>query len=385
MTRASDAPSIGLSATNPCHLYPMAQALDASGIPVTFYSGYPRWRLRSPAPKSLRTHSLRTLITYGLLRFPERMRPAARTLFRWQDRSFDQWVGNHLSRHDFVHAMPGQSLATFHAARGLGVRTVLNHATGPSRDWVAIMQTEYQRVGLDLRSQTVYDEAFFVRESKEYELADFHCAASSLVASQLQADGIAPDRIWVVPYGADPTVFFPGSPRETSYRILFAGQISLRKNLRTLLQALKLLDRADWELICCGAISEEAKPDLAQGAGRTPVRFSGPISQTELAEQMRASSVLVLPSLEEGFGLVVPQALACSTPCIVSESVGAKDLIEVRRNGSTFAARNVQALAEELVYWSEHRTRVPGDYSWRAPASRLLALSRFALEQSVER
>jgi glycosyltransferase involved in cell wall biosynthesis len=313
------------------------------------------------------------------------MRPAARTLFRWQDTSFDQWVGNQLSKHDFVHAMPGQSLATFHTARGLGVRTVLNHATGPSRDWVTIMQSEYQRVGLDLRSETVYDEAFFARERKEYELADFHCAASSLVASQLQAGGITPERIWVVPYGADPSVFFPGSGGETPFRILFAGQISLRKNLLTLLQALKQLDRPDWELVCCGAISEEAKPDLAQGAGHTPVRFLGPVPQTELAGQMRAASVLVLPSLEEGFGLVVPQALACGNPCIVSESVGAKDLIEVRRNGSTFAARNVQALAEELVYWSEHRTRVPGDYSWRAPAFRLLALSKAALEQSVER
>ncbi|MBV8585122.1 MAG: glycosyltransferase [Verrucomicrobia bacterium] len=55
----------------------------------------------------------------------------------------------------------------------------------------------------------------------------------------------------------------------------------------------------------------------------------------QLSEQMRQASVLVLPSLEEGFGLVVPQALACGAPCIVSESIGAKDLIEVRRNGST--------------------------------------------------
>jgi glycosyltransferase involved in cell wall biosynthesis len=360
----------------------MAQALDAAGASTTFYSGYPRWRLRNPVPKCLRTHSCRTLITYGLLRLPEKMRPTGRTLFAWQDAGFDRWVSQHLSQHDFIHAMPGQALATFRAARRLGIRTVLNHATGPSSNWVGIMRDEYQRVGLQIEKATVYDDSFFARESEEYQMADFHCAASTLVAAQLRDTGIPAERIWVVPYGADPAVFFPGPGPETKYRILFAGQISLRKNLTTLLSALRLLDRPEWELICCGAVSDEARADLAQGAGRTPVHFRGPIPQTQLSEQMRRASVLVLPSLEEGFGLVVAQALACGTPCIVSESVGAKDLIEVRRNGSTFAAQNVEALAEELVFWSERRTRVSGDYSWKHPAVRLLTFSAAALQRS---
>ncbi|MBV8968764.1 MAG: glycosyltransferase family 4 protein [Verrucomicrobia bacterium] len=256
----------------------------------------------------------------------------------------------------------------------------MNHATGPSRNWVAIMQAEYQRVGLQLEKATVYDDSFFARESEEYQLTDFHCAASTVVAEQLRNIGIPSERTWVVPYGADPAVFFPGPGPETKYRILFAGQISLRKNLRTLLRALRLLDRPDWELICCGAVSDEARPDLAEGAGRTPVNFRGPISQTQLSEQMRQASVLVLPSLEEGFGLVVAQALACGTPCIVSESVGAKDLIEVRQNGSTFAPQNVHALADELVFWADHGTRVSGDYSWKNPAGRLLTLSAGVLQ-----
>ena len=358
----------------------MSQALDAAGAPATFYSGYPRWRLRHPVPKCVRTHSFRTLVTYALLRLPEKVRPAGRTLFAWQDTAFDRWVSQHLSKHDFIHAMPGQALTTFRVARRLDIQTVLNHATGLSRNWVAIMQAEYQRVGLQLERATVYDDSFFARESEEYQLADFHCAASTLVAAQLRNTGIPSERIWVVPYGADPAIFFPGPGPETKYRILFAGQISLRKNLLTLLRALRLLDRPDWELICCGGISDEARPDLAQSAGRTPVHFRGPISQTQLSEEMRRASVLVLPSLEEGFGLVVPQALACGTPCIVSESVGAKDLIEVRRNGSTFAPHNVQALAAELVFWAEHRIRVSGDYSWNGPAARLLNLSAGALQ-----
>jgi len=75
---------------------------------------------------------LRTLVTYGLLRAPERFRPRSRTLFLWQDQNFDRWVARTLHKHDFVHAIPGQALQIFRRARALGLRTVLNHATGPS-------------------------------------------------------------------------------------------------------------------------------------------------------------------------------------------------------------------------------------------------------------
>jgi glycosyltransferase involved in cell wall biosynthesis len=94
---------------------------------------------------------------------------------------------------------------------------------------------------------------------------------------------------------------------------------------------------------------------------------------------MRTSSVLVLPSLEEGFGLVVPQALACGTPCIVSDRVGARDLISHRENGSIFAVGDSSALAAELRFWEEQRVVIQGDFSWRQPARRLISLSREAL------
>jgi glycosyltransferase involved in cell wall biosynthesis len=99
------------------------------------------------------------------------------------------------------------------------------------------------------------------------------------------------------------------------------------------------------------------------------------VGQRALAEEFRQSSVLVLPSLEEGFGLVVPQALACGLPCIVSDRVGAADLIRHRDNGSIFPVGDIEALREELVYWSARRIRVQDDVSWRQSATRLVALS----------
>lgn len=357
----------------------MARALgDALG---TYYSGYPQWKLGAAAGLNVRTHSLRTNVVYGLLKFvPERLRPSSRRLFVWQDHGFDRWVGAHLEKCDFIHAMPGQCLATFRAARRLGIRTVLNHATGPVREWVRIMEPEYARVGLRLADVCPYDDAYFRREAEEYALSDWHCAASTIVRDQLVAGGVARDRIWVVPYGADPALFFADeTPPPRDFRIVFAGQVGLRKGLRTLLEALTLAGRSTWRVDFYGAVLGEARADLAAYRGQTPLAFHGPVSQAQLGEAFRRSSVVVLPSLEEGFGLVAPQALNCGVPCIVSDRTGARDLIRPGTNGSIISTGSASALAAELAWWSDHPRRVRDAHHWPEPAARLRTLSEAAL------
>ena len=68
---------ISISATNPCHLYPMAIELSELGHLGAYYSGYPQWKLPGADPPDVRTHSLRTNIVYGMLKFlPEIAAPA---------------------------------------------------------------------------------------------------------------------------------------------------------------------------------------------------------------------------------------------------------------------------------------------------------------------
>lgn len=374
--------NISISATNPCHLFPLARELARRDALGCYYSGYPQWKLGAAADGlPIRTHSLRTNAVYASLRFlPKALRPSSRALFLWQDHGFDRWVGRHLAPCDFIHAMPGQCLQTFKQAKTIGAHTVLNHATGPVREWVRIMAPEYARAGLRLTDVCPYDAAYFAREEQEYALADFHCAASTVVREQLIGIGIAPEKIWLAPYGADPAVFHPGdSAPPPEFRIAFAGQLGLRKGLRALLGALELAGRADWQMHFYGAVLDEAQHDLARYRGATPLTFHGPLPQSALADAFRRSSVLVLPSLEEGFGLVVPQALNCGAPCIVSDRVGAKDLIEHRANGSIVPVENTAALAAELLWWSENPARLRQTFDWSAPAETLIAQSRAAL------
>ena len=368
---------ISFAATNPCHVYPFAVELAKVGALGAYYSGYPAWKLPGSDALPLHVHSLRTNIVYGLLKYaPEWLRPSSRSLFLWQDRGFDRWTGAHLAACDFIHGIPGQCRHTFRAAKKLGVRTVLNHATGPVRDWVQIMEPEYARAGLKLTDVCPYDADYFCREDEEYALADFHCAASTVVREQLVARGIEPARIWLVPYGADARIFHSGLP---PFRIVFAGQVGLRKGLRTLLDALTLAARKDWRVEFFGAVLGEARGDLDAYRGVTPLTFHGAVSQQKLADAFRAGTVLVLPSLEEGFGLVVPQALSCGCPAIVSDRVGAKDLVRHRDNGSIFKTNDASALAAELGWWAENPRRTSDAVGWKQPAEILLSASRAAL------
>jgi alpha-maltose-1-phosphate synthase len=276
--------------------------------------------------------------------------------------------------------MPGQALRGFQRARQLGIRTVLNHATGPVREWVRIMEPEYQRVGLRLTDWCPYDAAYFAREDQEYAFADFHCVASTVVRDQLISLGIPPDKIWLSPYGADPEIFH-SRDRATPppFRILFAGQLSLRKGLRTLLQSLELLNDPAIEMHFYGAASPEAEPDLAAFKGPISLNLHGPVSQRDLAQAFRDASLLILPSLEEGFGLVIPQALNCGLPCIVSDRVGAKDLIQHRENGSIFPSGDPTSLAAEIAWWQTHWHPTQGGHDWSPPARQLIAASLRAL------
>jgi len=374
---------ISFSATNPCHMWPTARAVAELGGLGHFYSGYPAWKLQDGDMPHVRCYSWRTNIVYGLLKYaPRWLRPRSRRLFLWQDTGFDRSVGRHLEACDFIHAMPGQALCTFRAAKKLGIRTVLNHATGPVREWVKIMRPEYERIGQKVEEVSPYDAAYFAREDEEYALADYHCAASTIVREQLEGMGIPRERIWVVPYGADTgaPVFVRGENDQppAGFRILFAGQIGIRKGLRTLLEALMLAGRSGWQVDFVGARLPESDTDFADYTGSVPFHFRGALPQERVAEFMRGSSVLVLPSLEEGFGLVIPQALNCGCPCIVSDRVGGKDFIRERDNGSIFPVGSAEALAAELRWWSENPRRTADNFTWTAGARTLIAESEAA-------
>jgi glycosyltransferase involved in cell wall biosynthesis len=75
----------------------------------------------------------------------------------------------------------------------------------------------------------------------------------------------------------------------------------------------------------------------------------------ELPELYNRASVVVFPSLNDGFGLVILEAMACRVPVIATENTGGPDVIRDGVDGFIIPIRDVEALKERLLWLYEHR------------------------------
>jgi glycosyltransferase involved in cell wall biosynthesis len=181
----------------------------------------------------------------------------------------------------------------------------------------------------------------------EADMADWVLAASTFVKRGCEEQGVAEDRIFVVPYGVDTDLFKPDldRPFRQRYRVLFAGGVSQRKGIKYLLETFCGLALPGAELHVCGGVI---------GSGRGLARYAEHFTHltgkqhVDMPEVYRAADVFVLPSVEDGFGLVVLEAMACGLPVITTSNCGAADIIEDGVDGFVIPARDVDALGERL-------------------------------------
>jgi len=159
----------------------------------------------------------------------------------------------------------------------------------------------------------------------EWRYADFIVCASSFTAKSLQHAGCRSDIISVVPYGIDVATvpFSDPLPDQKNCQFLFVGQGRQRKGLHHLLRAWDRVGLADAELT---VIATSIDSGIAALAGRN-VRILARQTRHELNKCFNSSSVFVMPSLVEGFGLVYLEALGAGCHCIGTRNTGLADLL----------------------------------------------------------
>jgi glycosyltransferase involved in cell wall biosynthesis len=171
--------------------------------------------------------------------------------------------------------------------------------------------------------------------------------------------GFAPDRIEMGMNGADPELFTPGPPlAERPRRMLFVGQFIERKRVLELLEAFAQV-RAEaegngdgWTLELIGQ-----GPDLDPAAPPPPGVEIRPFAQAPIvAEAMRRSRVVVLPSREDHWGLVVHEAALSGCAIVTTDGVAAALDLVTPVNGVVTDHTRVEDLARglrEVIAWSE--------------------------------
>ncbi|HUZ00043.1 MAG TPA: glycosyltransferase family 1 protein [Thermomicrobiaceae bacterium] len=173
--------------------------------------------------------------------------------------------------------------------------------------------------------------------------------------------GVAPERVVTVPNGIDPAMKpvpdddalarFRGEHGLPRHFLLFVGTLQPRKNLLGLLRAYaRVRDRLDLPLVVVGGAGWHYTPifDEVQRLGLNDrVSFAGYAAGDTLASWYSAATAFVFPSLYEGFGLPVAEAMACGTAVVTSST---SSLPEVAGDAALLVdPRDLEALGEALV------------------------------------
>jgi glycosyltransferase involved in cell wall biosynthesis len=149
--------------------------------------------------------------------------------------------------------------------------------------------------------------------------ADLIIAVSQFTASQVvDLLGVDTGRVRVVHHGVRSPVTMPPQARENV--ILHVGAIQRRKNIARLVEAFERVDR-DWQLVLAGSNgygAPEILKRIACSTSRERIRVLGYVPATELGEWYKRAAIFAFPSLDEGFGMPVLEAMAVGTPVVAS-------------------------------------------------------------------
>ncbi len=263
--------------------------------------------------------------------------------FYWlKNRRFDQVCRREaVGDFDVVHLWNNQASRTARERQARGARLIVERANFHIRVQSRLLTEAYERFGI--RYRPTYQETID-RCAAEYELADLVLTPSPASRRSFVGETADLGKIIRCPFGADLARFAPRERPPEKFRAVFVGQLGVRKGILTLLEAWKRA-ALDGELWLVGGPEEVIGPRLEPWRARPNVKFLG--FRSDVPEVLRASSVFVFPSLEEGSALVTYEAMACGLPLIVTEESGS--VARHDREALVIPPDNVDALAAALT------------------------------------
>ncbi len=275
---------------------------------------------------------------------------------------FDQYVASQIRSRQTVYAYEDGALATFKKAKYLGNTCIYDLPIGYWRSARELMAEEIEQRPDWSSTFTGFKDSDvkLSRKDEELALADHIFVASLFTKKTLSSYPNKLDNVSVIPYGfPDP---FLGrqyvSYKNRPLKLLFVGGLSQRKGIANVLEAVEKF-RNKVELTIVGRKSTDDCRPLNEGLMKH--RYIPSLPHSEILKLMSQHDVLLFPSLFEGFGLVITEAMSQGTPVITTERTAGPDLIEHGKNGWLVKAGDTEALRlmiESLISNAEQIERV---------------------------
>lgn len=196
-----------------------------------------------------------------------------------------------------------------------------------------------------------------------YRLADGIIVSSDYGVEVVAAFGVSRERIFMTPSAIDNDWWLARAAEVNQTRarqqlglpenapvVLFCAKLQFWKRPQDVLRAFALANVPGSLLLYAGdgALRLELAQEAQQRGIGDRVRFLGFVSPTQLPAVYVAADLLVLCSEYEPFGVVVSEAMLCGRPAVVSDRVGARQIVEPERTGFIYPCGDVAALAEIL-------------------------------------
>ncbi|MEH2250261.1 glycosyltransferase family 4 protein [Nostoc sp.] len=275
-------------------------------------------------------------------------------LIDWVYVSLDcQVAKHHLDGLDAIYSYEDLAANTFAKAKQQGVLCLYDLPIPFYKMTRRIMQQEAELFPfLTPVIQSIQDPAWKLeRKEQEIKLADHVFVASSITKQSLLEIGLDSEKISVIPYGAPVDLFQTQPKTDDCFRAMFVGRVSPRKGVHYLLQAWQELKLTDAELVLVGSNLFppgwlEQYKDICSHVPSVPHLL--------LNQYYSSANVLVFPSLVEGFGLVILEAMACGIPVITTPNTGGLDVLTNGLEGFIIPIRDVEAIKEKLEWCYSH-------------------------------
>ncbi len=275
------------------------------------------------------------------------------------DRAMDGYVSRRkLGDISTIVGFSGSCLETFQAAKRRGIQCVLDQPIAYI-DYAREVLKEEANLHPDFAGTINYgfqSERWCENRREEIELSDAILCGSSFVKNSLAESGFSTQKAFIISYGVDLKRFSCAESKSklsSLFRIIFVGAIGQRKGIKYLLEAVKQLKLKDLKLILIGNFVGSREPYRIYSEYFEHISH---VPRAEMQNHYKTADLLVLPSVAEGFGLVVLEAMASGLPVIVSENTGGRDVVEDGEDGFVVPIRDIGAIREEIAYLYENRT-----------------------------
>jgi glycosyltransferase involved in cell wall biosynthesis len=350
--------------------------LIAAGADVTVFPA----AVHRPPPRQAKV--LPTLAR-GKVRIPNRL------LGRMAYGAFHDWIVSRrlekmAGQIDILHAWPVGALRTLKTAARMGIPTALERCNAHTRFAYEVVQKECDRLGVALPpgQEHAWQTDILSREEEEYRLAYRLLCPSDFVVKTFLDQGFEREKLARHIYGFDEKTFYPNTqPRDAKRGVtmISVGVCAVRKGLHYALEAwLQSPASRDGTFLIAGEFLPAYHQKLSAMLAHPSVKVLG--HRNDVPELVRKSDILVLPSIEEGFGLVCTEAMASGCVPLVSEAC--TDLCRHMENSLVHPVGDVKTLTQHINMLHEDRMlleklragglRLAPEITWKAAGVKLL-------------